>query len=80
MKNLLLALGAAATALAATNSTSHRVTVGLNGTLTFGPSTVFAEEGDILQFVFYPQVNSPSAGHRPIPRLSPFAYIAQLLF
>lgn len=64
MRNLHLALGAAATALAATNTTVHGVTVGANGLLTFGPSTVFARDGDVIQFVFYPAVSRVSeSGH-----------------
>lgn len=67
MRNLFLALGAAATALAATNTTVHGVTVGANGLPTFGPSTVFARDGDVIQFVFYPSVSrvSESGYYRP---------------
>lgn len=80
MNPLLLALGAAATALAATNTTIHGITVGANGMNTFGPSTVFATVGDILQFTFYPNVRFPNTGRSEAaasPKLVfPFGYLA----
>ena len=36
---------------------THRVAVGQGG-LVFDPETVFAVEGDSVQFEFYPQVGS----------------------
>ena len=54
---LPLLLGAASAALAAVGKPStHIVTVGADNLLAYNPSTVFASAGDIIQFIFYPQV------------------------